>query len=324
MATNTTFTQRSAVTLANGATSKAVTFTAAFINAPFDIQTQIFKSAAGSTNIYATVDATSITTTGFTVYFNAAIPDASYSLAYDATAVQPDPTISNDCGCGCSGGCSGGCGCSSSSNVANVCPAPIVESYLFTGSQGVAGPLAIFRGAYSSAQVYYDNTARNDIVSYAGFYWVVNNTAKNNTASWGTPTVGSGDWLTIGVASAGLLGGYNSYETVANIGGNSVLAPAASNDTQDITLGGAAGSRVFAIPVAGRSAGDRCDLKFTFPATQGIVITVNNDTVGGTQLLPASIYTANAYTTDGVTLSATWSFVFTGTAWTYVRGNSPS
>ena len=325
MATNTTFTQRSAVSLTSGVSSQAVTFPVAFITAPFDIQTQVFKSAAGSTNIYGTVDATSITTTGFTVYFSAAIPDASYLLAYEATAVQPEPTSDDSCGCGCGGGCSGSSGGCGTSTVANVCQPPIVESYLFTGAQGGAGPLAFFRGAYDSTQVYFNNTARDDIVSYLGFYWAANNTSKNDTASWGTPTVGSGDWLIIGPTSSGLLGGYNSYTAVANIGGNSTLTTTSANDTQDVTCTGAAGSRIFALTTSGRNAGDRCDVKVTVPATAGLIITIRNNTVSGTQLLPTSSdYTGNAWTTNGVTLSASFSFVFTGTAWTYVCSSSPA
>ncbi len=248
-------------------------------------------------------------------------------MAYDATAVQPSPTCEDSCADGCGCGCGGGsnCGCGGNSNVANACPVPQIASYLFTGNQGQPGPLAFFRGAYDATAVYFDNTARVDVVTYLGYYWRANNVAKNDTASWGTPTIGAGDWLPIGATSGGLLGGYNSYTAVANIGGNSTLTTTTANDTQDVTCTGAAGARIFALTTSGRNAGDRCDIEFTVPATAGLVITVRNNTVGGTQLLPVSSgFTANAWTTDGVNTTAAFSFVFTGTAWKYVRSSSPA
>ena len=41
-------------------------------------------------------------------------------------------------------------------------------------------------------------------------------------------------------------------------------------------------------------------------------------------LLPAEIFTSQQYTTNGFDLSATWDFVFTGTAWRYELSNIPS
>lgn len=320
---STNFTQHSAVALTNGVSSQAIVFPVAFINAPFEILTQVFKSGAGTANITATVLATSITTTGFTVYFSGAIPDANYTLAYQATAVQPVPTAQDNCASG-----NGGCGCAPAATVANCCPPPQLGAYLFTGAQGRAGPLAFFRGAYDASTVYFDNTARVDVVSYGGYYWAANNVAKNDTASWGTPTVGSGDWTPIGPTSAGLLGGYNSAQnSFIAAPGNGSITPAAANHTSFLALTGIAGTYNVSIPMAGRNAGDRCDVVLTFPSTAGLIVTMRNDTAGGTLLLPVSSgFVGNAYTTDGVTLSATWRFAVnnTGTAWIYTGGSSPS
>ncbi len=198
------------------------------------------------------------------------------------------------------------------------------QLYYLQGMQGARGPLAFYRGAFDSAQIYYDNVNREDVVSDGGFYWAANNTTLNATNSWGNPTVGSGDWTLLGPTAYGLLGGYNSYSPTANITGNSTVTPASANHTEAITVTGVASARIFTVATAGRNAGDNCDLVFTLPATASIVITVRNNTVGGTQLLPSETYPDNAYTTDGATLSLTVSLYFDGTAWKYKRGNSPA
>lgn len=198
------------------------------------------------------------------------------------------------------------------------------QLYYLQGMQGVRGPLGFYRGAFDATEIYYDNVNREDIVSYGGFYWAANNASLNATNSWGTPTVGSGDWTLLGSTANGLLGGYNSYGATANITGNSTITPASANHTEAVTVTGVASSRIFAVATAGRNAGDNCDLVFTLPATADIIITIRNNTVGGTQLLPSATYASNAYTTDGVTLSLTVSLYFDGTAWQYKRGNSPS
>lgn len=198
------------------------------------------------------------------------------------------------------------------------------QLYYLQGMQGVRGPLAFYRGAFDATDIYYDNVNREDVVSYGDFYWAANNAALNATNSWGTPTVGSGDWTLLGPVANGLLGGYNSFTATANITGNSTISPASANHTDAITVTGVASSRIFAVATTGRNAGDRCSLVFTLPATASIVITVRNATVGGTQLLPSEIYPSNAYTTDGTVLSLTVELYFDGTAWKYKSSQSPA
>lgn len=60
------------------------------------------------------------------------------------------------------------------------------------GAQGIPGPGLVYVGAYSASATYYHTTSRRDVVSHSGSYYVVNNTAKSGTNTWGTP--GGGDW----------------------------------------------------------------------------------------------------------------------------------
>jgi len=314
MASNDQFSQTDTIALLNGADSAIVTFPVQFVTVPYSIQVSVLGD--GSQNIFATVDNALTNTKTFTVTLSAPIPSNNFTLTYTAIALQTPPIQPG-----------GDCGCGTNANVANACPVPQVAAYLFTGNQGVPGPLAFFRGPYNAGQTYFDNTFRVDVITYAGFYWRANNTANDNTASWGTPAINAGDWLLLGPISTGLPGGYNSAGVTNNIGGNSVITPSSANHTESVVMTGAAGAYILAIATAGRNPGDVCNLQITFPATAGLVINVRNNTVGGTQLLPTtSNYAANAYTTNGIILSATWSFTMNaaGTAWQFLRGNTPS
>ncbi len=303
------FQQTATVALLVDAESAIITFPVEFSVVPFSVIAAI--QGDGTQNIFCTVDDSQTTARTFVVTFNAPIPDTTWSITYTATAAQDAPVPSGSA-----------CG---NATTPNVCATPQISAYLFQGVQGTAGPIAFFRGAYDAADVYYQNAVRVDVVTYADYYWRVNNADKNNTASWGTPAVNTGDWLLLGPVSSGP-GGYNSAGDTVNIGGNSTITPTSANHTETVALTGAAGARILALATTGRNPGDRVDLVLTLPATAGIVITVRSGSVSGAQLLPAADYPSNAYTTDGVTLSATWSFFLNsaGTAWTFARGNSPS
>lgn len=318
MASTNTFTQRGNTAVQAGDSTVTLTWTAQFANVPFQASASLFSYANPTTPYVISVVVNDVTTEGAIASLSAEVPDDGnqYYLAWEASSQQPTPT------CEDTTGCSGGCGCGGGSvNVAYSSPPPVLGAYLFPGAQGQPGPLAFFRGEYDSEVVYVQTPNRTDVVTYAGYLWRVNNATKNLTASWGTPTIGAGDWLNIGI---GTPGGYNSLSETINITGNSTILPASANHTEKISLGGAAGSRIFAISIVGRQAGDRCYLNFTFPATVGLVIYVRNNVVGGTQLLPSEIYPLNAFTTDGSVLSLSVALVFDGTAWTYDTSKAPA
>ena len=205
-----------------------------------------------------------------------------------------------------------------------VCPPVKPALYFFQGINGQPGPLAVLCGPYVATNIYYENANRRDVVTYNGFAYAANAAAKNGTNTWGTPSDTGGDWVNIGIGSA--LVSTNSAHATANATGNSTVFPTTANHTEAMTFSGVAGARVVALDTTGSVAGDICVLVMTFPATAGLIITVNNATVGGTQLLPTSSgFVANAYTTDGATLSATWTFFFNPAgAWQYLSGSSPS
>lgn len=60
------------------------------------------------------------------------------------------------------------------------------------GAPGIPGPGLVYVGPYNGANIYYQTTARRDVVSSGGNYYVVNNAAKSGTATWGAP--GGADW----------------------------------------------------------------------------------------------------------------------------------
>ncbi len=214
------------------------------------------------------------------------------------------------------------CSCAPGCVTPTACPPRAPQLYFMQGLQGQRGPVAILRGNYDGTTIYYDDSQRVDIVTYTGFWWIAANLAKNATNSWGTPSASGGDWVNIGLATSN---GTNSYGITNNGAGDSTVVADSSNHTENVTIAGAAGTRNIALDAAAAAAGDVIALQVTVPATAGIILKVQNATVGGTQLLPTSSgFTGNAYTTDGVTLSATWRFVFTGTTWLYQSGSSPA
>ena len=73
------------------------------------------------------------------------------------------------------------------------CGTPV--AFLFQGIAGAPGPVVSGPTVYAPGTIYYQNTAQISVVSYQGNYWKANNLAKNGLNTWGTPTMGSGDWL---------------------------------------------------------------------------------------------------------------------------------
>lgn len=116
----------------------------------------------------------------------------------------------------------------------------------------------------------------------------------------------------------------NDYETAANNAGNTTVTPTEANYALGLTVGGAARTSILILDITGRAAGDRIRLDLTLPATAAILLEARNATAGGTLLLPAEKFPSQQFETDGVTLSATWDFVFTGAAWRYELSNQPA
>lgn len=106
-------------------------------------------------------------------------------------------------------------------------------------------------------------------------------------------------------------GSANGYVAAANNAGNTTVTPTAHNYFAVIAVGGAARTSVMILSTAGSpapAAGDMIGFDFIFPATAAIVIEMRNATAGGTLL--------ESFTTDGVTLAGSVSFVYDGAAWT--------
>lgn len=116
----------------------------------------------------------------------------------------------------------------------------------------------------------------------------------------------------------------NTYATATNNAGNTTVTPTQANYALGLTVGGVARTSLLILDITGRAAGDRIRLDITLPATAAIVLEVRNATAGGTQLLPTELFAANQFTTDGVVLSATWDFVYTGAAWKYEMSSIPA
>jgi len=136
-----------------------------------------------------------------------------------------------------------------------------------------------------------------------------------------SPVNGLGN-VTINATGGG--GGGNAYATATNNSGNTTVTPTQPNYSLGLTVGGAARTSIFILDIAGRTAGDRLRLALTLPATAAIVLEVRNATSGGTLLLPVESYATQDLTTDGSLLSATWDFVYTGSAWKYELSSLPS
>jgi hypothetical protein len=71
------------VTIANGASSKAVTFNLAFTSAPA-VQGTIIMANNAAFNIGVNPDYSTLTTSGVTFLFGAPVPDGTYRLSWSA------------------------------------------------------------------------------------------------------------------------------------------------------------------------------------------------------------------------------------------------
>lgn len=101
-----------------------------------------------------------------------------------------------------------------------------------SGSTGGSGPGVVYRGSYNGASRYYYNANRRDIVSYLGNFYLANNPAKDDQATWGLPT--GSDWTPFGaqfssVATDILLANNATITvqlTLGTVGGTGVLQSA--------------------------------------------------------------------------------------------------
>lgn len=115
------------------------------------------------------------------------------------------------------------------------------------------------------------------------------------------------------------------YVALANSSGDTTITPDKPIYTVGLNLTGAARTSKLILVAGGATvAGDKIRLVITLPVTPNIVLEVHNATSGGTQLLPVELFASNQYTTNGLDLSATWDFVFTGTTWKYEMSNIPA
>lgn len=116
----------------------------------------------------------------------------------------------------------------------------------------------------------------------------------------------------------------NAWAQVINTGGDSTLTPTAANMTFDIDLTGAAGLRRLVLATHGMTPGWRVTLRFTFPATEGIIVDLRNGSLGGAQLFPAERFPDLTYTTDGVTTTAMVELHFGNNTWVYDEASIPA
>lgn len=116
----------------------------------------------------------------------------------------------------------------------------------------------------------------------------------------------------------------NGYLTRVNTTGDITLESSASNMIIDLTVGGVARTSIVVLETAGRAAGDRMIVRMTLPAVEAIIFEFRNSTSSGTLLLPEERFTDQQFYTDGFTTSATFEFVFNGTAWVFVGANTPA
>lgn len=78
------------------------------------------------------------------------------------------------------------------------CQTPSPVAFLFQGIAGAPGPVVSGPTVYAPGTAYFQNTAQVSVVSSNGNFWKANNLAKNALTTWGTPTMGSGDWVLLG------------------------------------------------------------------------------------------------------------------------------
>lgn len=118
---------------------------------------------------------------------------------------------------------------------------------------------------------------------------------------------------------------------------NVVISPTAPTYSLKLTIpdaGGAAYDALLAFNPAGSEglpnlrvsvAGDKIRVNYTFPAVAGIRLLIRATTASPSpDVLPASRFPSQIYTTDGTILSATFDFVFDGTRFIYDSAIIPS
>lgn len=117
----------------------------------------------------------------------------------------------------------------------------------------------------------------------------------------------------------------NYFREVAGVVPGSTQFPVlAQNMSVDLGLNGETGLHTVIMPHQGVPRGCRAILKLSLPTVAGLIIDLRDNAADGTALLPAEIFPDQTYTTDGVTLSATFELVYKGAAWLYVESSIPS
>ncbi len=115
-----------------------------------------------------------------------------------------------------------------------------------------------------------------------------------------------------------------SREVPGTVPGSTTVPILAQNMSVQLGLNGIAGLHTIILPRRGVSRGLRVILKVGLPAIAGVILDLRDNAVDGTQLLPAETFPDQTFTSDGITVSATFELVYKGSAWLYVESSIPS
>lgn len=103
----------------------------------------------------------------------------------------------------------------------------------------LVGAGIVFRGTYSASETYYCTDTRKDIVKYLSVYYIANNTAKNDTSTWGIPPI---DWEPFGAqfdsVATGLLLTQDAVITQTLVIGSSTTTGVIRSDGMTTLLAG--------------------------------------------------------------------------------------
>lgn len=125
--------------------------------------------------------------------------------------------------------------------------------------------------------------------------------------------------------STPIQGQINDYFLLTNgTGGTNLIGNTARNMTVEINFTGTASTRTIAPRLNNYQRGDRLTIVATLPGVPGLVLDFRNGSAAGAQLLPTETFPDGVFTTDAYILSATFNFVFSGTAWEYDESSIPS
>lgn len=191
---------------------------------------------------------------------------------------------------------------------------------------------------YIKAKIYESelDDSRTAATSFALYQAAVRKAVVDNEArATGSPTVVAPyDWrgrcwrgcLSNSNCSPGGTGSLiNDYFLLTNATGTTTLiARTANNMTVQVNFTGSASTRTIGLRTTSYKRGDRVTIVATLPGVAGIVLDFRNASAAGAQLLPGETFPDSVYTSDIYVLSATFNFVFNGTAWEYDESSIPS